>query len=65
MQHRHLLFPRMWEEWEHPWSPTLLAGFLCLPCWRGMRLHAGSRAGLSPLPRVHACNQPLRVMPAW
>lgn len=45
-------------------EPALLAGFPWLPHWSGMQLQAGSQAGLSPLPRVHACNQPLRVMPA-
>lgn len=45
-------------------SPVLPAGFPWLLCWRGTQLPAGFRAGLSSLPWLHACNQPLGVMPA-
>lgn len=45
-------------------GPALPAGFPRLLRWRGTQLPAGFWAGLSSLPRLHACKQPLGVMPA-
>lgn len=63
MEHQHLLFPRTWEGWEHPW--VLLCQLASLGSFaEGHTAASGFGAGLSSLPRPHACKQPLGLMPA-